>query len=193
MKAWIISFLAGVAVALLAVFSWPGTRAASHVVIDSTRVVAMRDSLAPAWARERDSLRRWADSLRAAPPATVWRVLRQAIHDTDTLEAWDTVQAVREVLVDRSECLHTADSLRGELSLCGERYKATAQAVDRLPSVSSCGTRWDASLAVLADSRSVRPGFVAGRSWGWFRAGAGGFVRPDGSDPGAMLTLGARW
>lgn len=193
MKMWIISFLAGVAVALLAVFSWPGTHATSHVVVDSTRVVTVRDSLAPAWARERDSLRRWADSLQAAPPVTVWRVLRQAIHDTDTLAAWDTVQAVREVLVDRSECLHTADSLRGELSLCGERYKATAQAVDRLPSASSGGTHWDASLAILADSRNVRPGFVAGRSWGWFCAGAGGFVRPDGSDPGAMLTLGARW
>jgi len=192
-KAWILSFLAGVAVALLAVFSWPGTHAVSRMVVDSARVVAVRDSLTPAWARERDSLRRWADSLRAAPPATVWRVLRQAIHDTDTLAAWDTVQAVREVLVDRSECLHAADSLRGELSLCGERYKAQAQAVGRLPAASSGGTRWDASLAVLADSRSVRPGFVAGRSWGWFRVGAGGFVRPDGGDPGAMLTLGARW
>ena len=193
MKAWVISFLAGVAVALLAVFSWPGKQAASRVVVDSTRVVAVRDSLAPAWTRERDSLRRWADSLRAAPPATVWRVLRQAIHDTDTMDNWDTIQAVREVLVDRSECLHAADSLRGELSLCGERYKAQAQTVGRLPAASSGGTRWDASLAVLADSRSVRPGFVAGRSWGWFRVGGGGFVRPDGSDPGAMLTLGARW
>lgn len=193
MKMWIISFLAGVAVALLAVFSWHGTHAVPCAVVDSTRVVAVRDSLAPAWARERDSLCRWSDSLRAAPPATVWRVLRQSIHDTDTLEAWDTVQAVREVLVDRSECLHTADSLRGELSLCGERYKATAQAVDRLPSVSSCGTRWDASLAVLADSRNVRPGFVAGRSWGWFRIGGGGFVRPDGGGPGTLLMLGARW
>lgn len=193
MKAWIASFLAGIAVALLAIFSWPGKQAASRVVVDSARVVVVRDSLAPAWDRERDSLRRWADSLRAAPPATVWRVLRQAIHDTDTLDNWDTIQAVREVLVDRSECLHAADSLRGELSLCGERYKAQAQAVGRLPAASSGGTRWDASLAVLADSRSVRPGFVAGRSWGWFRVGAGGFVRPDGGDPGAMLTLGARW
>lgn len=193
MKAWIISFLAGIAVALLAVFSWHGTHAVSRVAVDSTRVVAVRDSLAPAWDRERDSLRRWADSLRAAPPATVWRVLRQAVHDTDTLDAWDTVQAVREVLVDRSECLHAADSLRGELSLCGERYKAQAQVVGRLPAAFSGGTRWDASLAVLADSRSVQPGFVAGHSWGWFRVGAGGFVRPDGGDPGAMLTLGARW
>ncbi len=84
MKAWIASFLAGIAAALLAVFSWHGTHAVSHVAVDSTRVATVRDSLAPAWARERDSLRRWADSLRAAPPATVWRVLRQAIHDTDT-------------------------------------------------------------------------------------------------------------
>lgn len=193
MKAWIISFLAGVAVALLAVFSWPEKRVVPRVAVDSARVVAVRDSLAPAWDRERDSLRRWADSLRTAPPATVWRVLRQAIHDTDTLAAWDTIQAVREVLVDRSECLHAADSLRGELSLCGERYEAQAQAVGRLPATSSGGTRWDASLAVLADSRSVRPGFVAGRSWEWFRVGAGGFVRPDGSDLGAVLTFGARW
>lgn len=193
MRAWVISFLAGVAVALLAVFSWHGTHTISHAAVDSTRVLTMRDSLAPAWTRERDSLRRWVDSLKAAPPATVWRVLRQSIHDTDTLKAWDTVQAVREVLVDRSECLHAADSLRGELSLCGERYKAQARAVGRLPAVSSGGNRWDASLAVLADSRSMRPGVVAGRSWGWFHLGGGGFVRPDGSDPGAMLTLGARW
>lgn len=191
MKAWVLSFLAGVAAALLVSLSWSGSHAAPHVVVDSTRVVAVRDSLAPAWARERDSLRRWSDSLRAAPPATVWRVLRKTVHDTDTLASWDTIRAVREVLVDRSECLHAADSLRGELSLCGERYKV--QELGRLPAAPSGGTRWDASLAVLADSRSVRPGLMAGRSWGWFRVGAGGFVRPDGGDPGAMLTLGVRW
>ncbi len=119
----------------------PEPRTVSRSAPDTSRVTALRESLAVA---QRSAAAR-LDSLRKAleaHPDTVWRVARRLVHDTDTVTRIDTLRTVRELVLDDSTCRVRVDSLRGALAVCkasDSTYRAAHAAT--LPAPVSCPSR----------------------------------------------------
>lgn len=130
--------LAAMAVILNAIT--PERRAIARPAPDTSRVVALRDSLAV----ERLAASVRLDSLREAleaHPDTVWRVARRLVHDTDTVTRFDTLRLVRELVLDDSAQRVRVDSLRGELAVCKASDSTFRAAHASAPPVVSCPSR----------------------------------------------------
>ena len=176
----------------------------SPSVVDSSRVVAVRDSLVRVVASER----RRADSLQACmdtcPDSVVVRTLTHLVPVAVPAPGVpaDTVRVGSDLLraaVDSLASCHVArDSLGGDGLLWRERDKAHAEALrlcqlslGSTPAPSSGGTRWTVSAVLQADGDALRPGLgVDWRPFEHLQVGAEGYARRDFTKPGAGLRLG---
>ena len=172
----------------------------SPSVVDSSRVVAVQDSLELLQLRHQlDSLRAW---IATAPPESV--VVRlpgatRVIHDTARVSV--PVVVIRETADSLAQCRHDRDSATGEVLVERERRKSYGEALSlcqrslgELPAPSSGGTTWTVSGVLQADGEALRPG--VGLDWRPFehlQVGAEGYARRDGARPGGGLRVGFSW
>ena len=170
---------------------------ASPSVVDTGRVVAVRDSLDALQLRRRlDSTLAW---IASAPPESVLVTLpgwHDTIHDTTRVPV--PVVVIRETADSLAQCHHDRDSATGDGLLWRERDKAHAEALKLCqrslggtPATSSGGTHWTVSAVLQADGDALRPGVgVDWRPFEHLQVGAEGYARRDFTKPGAGLRLG---